>query len=275
LNRKNCLLVIVLLLAASPLAAGLRYEFTESSRTEETSKSTRLTGRAVIEGEMSRLDVLSGNQYSPGSYIISHGQQQVYVVDPSTKSYVQYATDQRRVNPNRVKITSLKTNFMEVKEDGSPIIAGFPTKRYRMQLSYDIEVMVGTITIRQHVESVIDKWLTNAFDHVIGQYRDNVNDLKTGNPEIDALIEAETTKFKGLPLKEQSVIVTSGEKKSNNRNNNLPTTRKRTREMSVSKIEEVSVSPNLFVIPVDFVQGQPTKAPNTTTQYLTMEPDGQ
>lgn len=263
---------MALLLPATQIFGGLRYEFTESNRVEETSKSTHLVARAVIEGPMSRLDVISGNRYEPGNYIISHGDNTVFVVDPTTKSYVEYATGQRRVNPDRIKISNLKTNFQELPDGG--LIAGYPTKHYRLQLSYDIEVLMGTITIRQTVESIIDKWMTNAFDHVIEQYRDNTDDLKTGNAAIDSLIEAEATKFKGLALKERSQTVASAEKKSRNENVNLPTTRKRTREMVVSKIEEVAVSPNLFAVPVDFTKGQQTKAPGTTTQYLTMQPDG-
>jgi hypothetical protein len=227
--------------------------------------------RAVIEGEKSRLDIISGTQYTPGNYIITHGDQVVYVVDPETKSYVEYAIDQRRVNPDRVKISNIKTNFNELPDGG--LIAGYPTKHYRLQLNYDIEVMMGTIAIRQSVETVIDKWMTTAFDHLIQQYRRNLDELKTGNPEIDSLIETESTKFKGLALRERTQIVTSGEKKAGSSNVNLPTTRKRTKEMVVSKIEEASVSPNLFAVPVDYTKGQPAKAPGTTTQYLTMQPD--
>lgn len=272
-NVKICrhLLVAVALLYATPLLAGIRYEFTETSRTEETAKSSTLTARAFIEGGMSRLEILAGTQYTPGNYIISHGDNRFYIVDPPSKTYVEYTVPEQKNDTSRIKITNLKTSFSEVSEPGSNLVAGYPTKHYRLQLSYDIEVMMGTMPIRQHIETQIDKWMTTAFDHLIAQYRENVNDLKTGNPEIDAIIETESTKFKGLALRERTQIVATSEK-SSNKNNPLPSTRKRITEMVVSKIEEAPASPNLFVVPVEFVAGKPSKAPTTTTQYLTMQP---
>jgi hypothetical protein len=272
LKKRLRLFVVALLSMATPLFAGLRYEFTESTRTEETAKTTHLVARAVVEGAMSRLDVLSGDRYEPGSYILTHGDNRIYVVNPAQKSYAEYSGSDRPVNPERVQIKNVKSNFIEVPEATPVVIAGYPTRHFRLQLTYDIEVQMGTITIRQSVETAIDKWVTNAFDHIVEQYRANLDDVKTGNPQIDALIATEASRFRGLPLRERSQIVTRAEKSKSSKVN-LPTTRKRTREMTVSRIEEVTVSPNFFAIPVDYKLGQATKPPGTTTQYLTMQPE--
>jgi hypothetical protein len=273
LKIRECLFVAALLLSAVPLFGGIRYEFTETTRTEETGQGTHMVARAVIEGGMSRLDILSGNRYEPGSFILSHGDNHIYMVNPAQKSYVELETGQR-INPDRVTITDLKSSFTEVPQTELSIIAGYPTRHYRLTLSYRIEVRMGTIPIRQYIDTTIEKWTTGAFDHVIEQYRSNVDELKTGNPEIDALIEAEATRFKGLALRERTQIVSRSEKKSKGGNVNLPSSRKRTKDMVVSSIEEVAVSPNFFAIPVDYTGGQPTRPPGTTTQYLTMQPDG-
>jgi hypothetical protein len=276
LKKRSYLLIAALLFSATPLSAGLRYEFTKSVRTEETSTTTNLVARAVVEGEMSRLDVLAGNRYEPGSYIITHGDRRIYVVDPAKKSYVEYTSNQNNpINPERVKIIDPKVTFTEIDEATPTLVAGYPTRHFRLKLQYDITVLVGTITIRQNVETVIDKWMTTAFDSVISDYRDNLEDFKTGSPAVDTLLEAEATRFKGLALRERVEIVTRIEKKSRNVNNNLPSTRKHTSEMVVTKIEQVQVSPNYFVIPVEYTKGSADKAPSTTTQYLTMQPDRQ
>ncbi len=263
-----------MLLIATPLLAGIRYEFRETSRTEETAESTQLVARVVMDGEMSRIEVVSGNKYQPGSYMITHGDERVYVIYPDTKSYLEYTTGSSQLNSERVQITNPKVSFAEVPGD-SPVIAGYPTRHYQLRMTYDITIQMGTITISQIVDTLIDKWTTSAFDHLIGQYEDNIDELKTGNPGIDALIDAEATKFSGLPLRQLTQIITRGDDKKKNPNNPLPSTRKRTTEMVVSKIEEAQVSPNLFAIPVDFTKGAAAKAPGTTTQYLTMKPEGQ
>lgn len=275
MKKAKYLLATALLLVTTPLLAGLRYEFTESMRTDEATKSTTLSARAVVAGDMSRLEVLGGNRYEPGIYMITHGNDRVYVVNPENKSYLEYETNSRVLNPDRIQVTNLKSEFQEVSDGTPSVVAGYPTKHYRLTMTYDITVRMGSMSIKQNVMTVIDKWMTTAFDEVIEKYRENINELKTGNPEIDTLIETEASKFKGLTLKEHTQIITRVEQKKKNSNVNLPSTRKRTKEMVVSMIEEVQVSPNLFAIPVDYTEGQPTKAPGTTTQYLTMQPDGQ
>ncbi len=268
-------LLVCSVLFAVPAFGGIRYEFQEVTRGSNATKNTNLVAKAVIDGEMSRLDVVSGNLYRPGNYIISHGDNRIYVVQPLEKSYTEYQTGDNSIPPGKVKITNPVVEFREIQDPSKAVIAGFRTKHFRLTLRYDITVQVGMLPITQRVHSTIDKWMTNAFDHVIGSYQDNIEDLKTGNPAIDLLIETEASKFSGLALRQQTVIVTTSVTKRKSSARNMPTSRKRTTEMVVMAIEEVDVSPNQFAIPLDYTRSDSPLPPSSSTHYLNMKPDGQ
>jgi hypothetical protein len=132
-------------------------------------------------------------------------------------------------------------------------------------------VVLGTMTIRQRVDAVIDKWTTTAFDHIVAQYLDE-RDVLTGKPDVDALLEAEASKFKGLTLKQKTVITTTPEQRKKNSELKMPASRQRIREMEVTKIEETAVPADTFAIPAGFKKADEV-APATSAHYLTMEPE--
>lgn len=264
-------LLVCCALITTPAFGAIRYEFQEITRTQDASKTTSLVARAVVDGNKSRLDVISGNRYHPGNYIISHGENRIYIVQPAEKAYLEYETGTNEISPDKVQITNPKVNFQEVKDPVTAIIAGFPTKHFRLQFAYDMTVKIGTITIIQHVDATIEKWTTNAFDHLIAGYRDNTGDLTTGNPAIDQLVAEEATKITGLSLKEETITRTTAMSSKTSGKS----TRERKKEMLVSLIEEVDINPSHFAIPIEFSRVDAPKAPTASATYLTMTPDGQ
>ena len=99
--------------------------------------------------------------------------------------------------------------------------------------------------------------------------------ISTGNPAIDELIRAETTKIKGFPLK-QTIRITMTDLTASKRTSSelkLPATRTRTRELTVTSIRETTPQDSWFAVPanykrVDFVE----RANKSQTQVLSMEP---
>lgn len=260
-----------LILVSAHADAALRYEYRENLVAENRIKSTNMTARAVLDGERGRIDILSGDRYTPGTFILRDGGTRLFFVDPERKQYDEVPIP-KGPDPEaaqRVTITNPKIEFQEIGD--GPVIAGYPTRHYRLSSSYDMSVMLGTVTIRQKVNAVIDKWTTTAFDHIVAQYLDE-RDVLTGKPDVDALLEAESTKFKGLTLKQKTVITTTPEKGMKGSKLNLPASRQRIREMEVTKIEEVPVAAGLFSIPSDFRKSD-DKPAETPVHYLTMEPE--
>src|SRR5205814_6621174 len=92
--------------------------------------------------------------------------------------------------------------------DDHPVFAGVPTDHYRLTLNYDITLMMGTIVLRQNVHTTVDKWTTVMFGDVSETFLAN-SSVRTGNPKLDEIIQLETTKIKGFPLRETTQIVTT------------------------------------------------------------------
>lgn len=272
--RKNALSILsAAILTCASADAALRYEYREDVIAENSIDTKKMTARAVLDGEQGRIDVLTGNRYAPGSFILRDGDVRLFFVFPDRKQYheVQIQKGPNRETANRVMITNPLISFEEL--DDSPLIAGYPTHHYRLKASYEMSMKFGTVVVRQKVEATVDKWTTTAFDAVIAKYQDD-SELTTGNSEVDLLIQTEASKFKGLPLKMRSIVRTTPEQRMQGSKLNLPASRQRIREMEVSKIEEVKVSPEIFKVPDGFKRSTET-APAAAAQYLTMEPTDQ
>lgn len=269
--RNSRWILPALILVTVHADAALRYEYRENLVAENRIKSTSLTARAVLDGERGRIDILTGDRYTPGTFILRDGGTRLFIVEPDRKQYteVQLPTGPNPEAAKRVTIENPKIAFTEV--GAGPVIAGYPTRHYRLSTSYDMTVLLGSMTIRQRVEAVIDKWTTTAFDAVVAQYMDE-RDLLTGKPDLDALLEAEATKFKGLVLKQKTVITTTPEQRMKGSELKLPPSRQRIREMEVTRIEETQVPADLFSIPVGFKKAD-ASTPATSVHYLTMEPE--
>jgi hypothetical protein len=270
--RRNALWILsaAIVLVCTNAGAALRYEFRENLIMENSLDSKNMTARAVLDGEKGRIDVLSGNQYAPGSYILRDGKLRLFFVFPDRKQYNEGPIKKgpNKEQANKVSITNPQIAFEELPDGG--VIAGYPTRHYRLTTSYEMSMTFGKVVVRQKVEATIDKWTTTAFDDFIAQYQDD-SELATGNSEVDMLLQTEASKFKGLPLKMRSVVKTTPEQHMQGSKLNLPATRQRVREMEVSKIEQVTVSPDLFTIPLGF-KPSTDMAPAASAHYLTMEP---
>ncbi len=271
MTRNTWWLLSALILVSTHVDGALRYEYREELIAENRIKSTKLTARAVLDGERGRIDILSGDRYTPGTFILRDGGTRLFFVDPELKQYteVPLPSGPDPEAAKRVTITNPKIEFTELGD--GPVIAGYPTRHYRLSASYDMAVVLGKMEIRQKVDAVIDKWTTTAFDHIVAKYLDE-RDVLTGKPDVDALLEVETTKFKGLVLKQRTVITTTPEQRMKGSKLPLPSTRQRVRDMEVTKIEETPVPADLFSIPAGFKKSADT-APATSVRYLTMEPE--
>ncbi|HVR40397.1 MAG TPA: hypothetical protein VMU84_14975, partial [Thermoanaerobaculia bacterium] len=90
IEMKNALVVVVVvaLFVTLPMFAAVQYEFFQKSSSDtEAMPSTDMSARAIIEGDKSRIDVIGGNTYPPGTYVITtDGSRRVFFVDPTMKT---------------------------------------------------------------------------------------------------------------------------------------------------------------------------------------------
>jgi hypothetical protein len=270
-----------LLLAAglAPAASGaVRYEFKQVTKSDiESIPSGDLSGRVVLDGARSRVDFLGGSLYRPGTYVIAlDSARRMMFVDPSKKRYSEINASNAAppLSGTDIKISNLHADLQNL--DDHPIIAGYRTNHVRLQTTYDITIMFDTLPLKQSVNTIIDKWVTTAFGDA-GELFLVAGAAKTGNPDLDKLIDAEAMKVKGVPLKQVITIATGSDVAGRNSSSKLQLAqvRKQNSELVVTDIREVKTEETDFQVPPAYIrqEKQSSDTPDATPVHmLSMEP---
>ena len=278
--KKNLLVFTVLLLVTTaPSAwAAIQYEFRQTTSSDlESIPSTDCVGRAIIDGDRSRVEFTSGNAYPAGTYIVAtNGSRSMIFVDPSRKSFVEVNAASVASSIGSRKITIANKKIDVTKMDDQTTVAGFPTEHYRMTMSYDITVAFGNLPLTQTVKTTIDKWTTSAFGDVSDTFLAG-GALHTGNPDLDDLVSAENSNIKGFALRQVVNVTTINNRAPKSGETELKVSRTvtQTRELLVTSIQPLAkLDLATFVIPATFHKAGPIhddtqKAP---IQVLSMEP---
>jgi len=277
---KKTLLAVGLVLVVRTAAAGVEYEFRQSTHSDvESIPSSDFSGHAVIDGDRSRVDFVGGTAFPPGTYVIcTNGARTQTWVDPSKKSYVEINAGSvaTAIGASHINISNKKIDVQQIEDH--PVIAGLPTKHYRLTISYDISVPFGQIPLKQSVATVIDKWTTDAYAGVVESFLGG-GAIKTGNNDIDDLIDAENTRISGFALKE-TVNVTTINSMPQVAGSHLPQSRTRTqtRELTITAIQaKADIPATTFVVPAGYHRADPLRddTQKAPLHVLTMEPSGQ
>ena len=268
---KRLLVTLALAMIAVSSNAAIQYEFMLKNTSDDDARgSADMTGRATVDGFRSRVEFLSGSLYPPNTYVLSTDSTgRLYFVDPAKQWYTEINTAgiATALGASSIKIDNLKSNF-ETLEDKKKI-AGHETSHHRVTLAYDITVTMKTIPVKQHVETEIESWTTDAFGDVPQNFLSR--GMRTGNADLDRLLDAESSKVSGFPLRQLVTTRTFYDKPARTKINR-PSTRTITRETCVTKIQQTEVSPTQFTIPVSYRRAEQGEAPKTQTQTLTFDP---
>lgn len=277
---RKSVLGVILLMAVQTASAAIRYEFRQTTSSDmEGANATDCSGRAVIDGEKSRVEFTYCNAYPSGSFVLTtNGSRVLTFVDPAKKSFadVNAGAVASALGSTKIVINNRKVNTVEMPDH--PVIAGMPTDHIRLSMEYDITVTFGNLPLTQSVQTIIDRWTTMAFGDVAEIFLSG-GALRTGNADIDDLFAFENARGKGFPLKETMRTTTinnrAGAVKSKLAVSRMVTV---TRELEVSSVQQVShVAANTFLVPAgyhraDAIKDDTQKAP---IQTLSMEPSGQ
>jgi len=280
--KKNLpLFALFLFVVTAPSAfAAIQYEFRQTTTSDlESIPPTDCAGRAIIDGDRSRVEFVSGNAYPSGTYVIAtNGSRMMTFVDPSKKSFVEVNAGSvaTAIGARKISIANKKIDVTKMADQTT--IAGFPTEHYRMIMSYDITVAFGNLPLTQTVKTTIDKWTTSAFGDVGDTFLAG-GALRTGNPDLDDLISAENSNIKGFALKQIVNVTTINNRAAQNSETELRMNRTvtQTQELVVTSIQPTAaVNVATFVVPVTYHKAGPVhddteKAP---VQVLSMEPSG-
>ena len=274
---KNRLLPGVLtLLIAFPAAAAVEYEFRQSTRSEIQGMPSRdVEGKAVVDKSQSRVDFKKGSAYANGAYVISSDSaRQLIIINPEDKTYstIDVAGAITDLGHAPILVENLKTNARTLNDH--PKIAGFPTDHVQIDTSYDMTISFGSLKIKQSVHTVIDRWTTTAFGDVSDTFLVG-GPPKTGNAELDKLIDLETSKFHGLALRQVISITTSAvDRRALKSELKLTRVRKQSSELIVTAVRPVQIASSYFEIPKSFRKSDksPAKPEEAAVESLTLEP---
>lgn len=268
---KRLLITLALATIALPSFAAIQYEFMLKNTSDDAAKgSSDLTARATIDGFRSRIEFLSGSLYPPNTYVLSTDSSgRLYFVDPAKQWFTEINTAgiATALGASNIKIENLRTNT-EVMTDKKRI-AGFDADHYKITLSYDITVVMKTIPVKQHVDTEIETWSTTAFGDVPKTLFSS--GMRTGNAELDRMLESETSKVPGFPLRQLVTTRTMYDKPARTKIER-PSSRTMTRETWVTKIQETKVDASQFVIPVTYRRADQPDLPKSQQQTLTFDP---
>lgn len=259
-----------LLLCVSWMAAGaVVYDFRQSHQGERQSGApSEAQGKGIIDGDRSRVEFTGGNAYPPGAFIISTlGANRVVFANPQTKAYAEMdlAGMTARLS-SEIQIRNMRTRVEQLPDH--PTVSGFPTDHYRIETTYEITLHRSPLSLTQNVHSVVEKWTTNAFGDVAGAFVD-LNAFRTGNAEIDQILESELAKVKGLPLRTVTTVTTTGA-------GSLARTggrRVQTSELLLSNVRIESVASTAFEVPAGYTKAEPSTAGQPGVHMLSMEPE--
>ena len=269
---KKLLVTVALSLIAVSASAAIQYEFTQKNSTPAAVEPvTDLTARAIVDGDKSRVDFLGGTLYPPGTYVIStDAARRLLFVDPTKQWFTEFdtATVASALGSSNIRITNFKSSF-ELRED-RPVIAGHATEHSRLAMRYDITVTVKGIPLKQRVETDVDTWATT--DFAAASASSFLTTIRTGNVDIDRLLDAEALKVKGFPLRQTVTTRTVADLPPSRSELKTPTTKTIVREMWVSSIREMTADPSMFKLPVGYRRADVPEVPKAATQTLTFDP---
>ncbi|HEX5758265.1 MAG TPA: DUF4412 domain-containing protein [Thermoanaerobaculia bacterium] len=245
----------LLLLAAVPATAGLRYQAT--TKTEGGAAST-MTVEGWVSGEKAKVLFRESTQpmTEAGTYLLTpDGGKTMYLVNPEEKTYAEW--DLQAMLGMAGALTGggmgpmFKMDFSEPKveklldEDGGTV-AGLPTRHTRFRTSYTVTVKVMGMGNTSDVVTEQDLWTTDQLQDVgLGVWLRAAP--RSGNEQLDKVIAAEMGKVAGFPLKSVTVSTTKGKKGKE--------TVSRT-TMEVTELDRTDVADSTFALPAGYQEIQ-------------------
>ncbi len=241
---------IAILILPFILFSDLLYEFSGRSWTDENKKEIPIEGAVYLKSPtFFRVEFKKSENpmLSEDSVILSKDLKSVYLLNTKDKTYAEL--DFEKLMQSMANITGSLLNLqienpkVEVRagnEDKN--ILGFPCKHIIVETSYDMKMKVLFIKNKQKIHYISQYWIAKDFPLILKDYYQEKS-FKTGIPDLDKLIEQETSAVKGMVLKLKKVTETKNEKGEIS---------KVYEETEIIKIEEKDLPSSYFEIPKDY-----------------------
>jgi hypothetical protein len=262
--NSSSLTILGLLLLSAPALAGEVYRFAVSQNEEDTPPADKgQTLTVLVDGTKYRVE-LPPDPGSPRPYsvLISKDGNREIALDLPHHTYFE---------PKAAKITSALFHLLPIAGDRSVSqvtmtalvqpeeLSGAPVQRHEIKLSYDITLVIPPPAnlpsgVKGQSETVHGKvsvdaiyWMSDGEAPVLPKLLRP--DLHTGFPEVDAKLDRALAALKGIPVKQQVTVTTTGDKGTEPRAS--------TRTVLLENHKKRETKASLFEIPAGFRMHEP------------------
>lgn len=251
---RSILAATLFLAVAVPCFAGIHYKAVTKTEADAQRGSGDIQAEGWVSGDNAKVAFVesSGNPVlKQGMYLVTKdGGKTLYLVNPEEKTYAEWSLQgllgavgavMNGLGP-LLKIQFSPPKVEKILEEDGGMVAGLPTRHYKLRTSYTMTVRVIGIGNTTDVVSDQDVWTTTKLQDVgLGVWL-RAEPPRTGNAEFDKLLAAEALKFEGFPLKMVSVNTSTAKK-----GNRTQTTRS---TMEVTQLDaNATVPASVFEIP--------------------------
>lgn len=250
---KRTLIALALFTVVSPALAGMTYQFNSVTTGRG---GGGVTGKAFVEGPNMRMEITTGDGlfFTADSVLLSRdGMKTLSVLNTKEKTYFDFSIEELLNMAGNVMKSmggmmelAVENPSVEMSSEGDGgMIEGYPTKKILVKSSYSLNMKIMGMKTSQMIKSETESWVTDK----IGQENTSffqLRGLKSGMPELDKLIAAETAEVKGFPLK---VVRTQTTMRGDKRDTNTTTT-------TVTNIQKGPIASEQFTIPAGYTKSE-------------------
>lgn len=254
-------LVVVLCVAAVPALAGIHYRaMTTTEAVDGKGRPQVMEVEGWVDGEKAKITFTE--TFSPltpkGSYLLTEdGARTVYLVNPEQQTYARWSIEGMLglvggILQGLQGVGSFQFSEPQVEkllEESGGKLHSLDTQHYRYRTTYALDVKVLGFRQSTEVDSLQDFWTTSQLsDTGLGLWL-RKDPPKTGDANFDKLLDAETAKMVGFPLKTITVTTQRQIKKKTGKVGKETVTRS---TMEVTSLSQESVPDSHFVLPTGY-----------------------
>lgn len=249
--QRLCAAIGATLLAAGTAAAGMRYESTTRTVDEDGDTQQVFVVTSWVDGDKARIEFqeAKGGPVPDEAYMITvDGGATVFLVNPDEETYMEWNLDRmfqalgdlQQASGGMVSMdfTDTSAEYQGSSPGGS--ILGYDTTKHSMDSQFTMQIKVFGMKQSSTVATETETWMTDELSAPgFGAWL-RETPPKTGDAELDAMLDGIAAKLDGVVLKSVSNSVTTDEKGRETRS---------TSTTEVTSIEETDVDPSTFEIP--------------------------
>jgi hypothetical protein len=255
-QSRTIVFALLFALAAAPGFAGIHYKSVTKTQGGGGENPADISVEGWVSGDNAKVEVQdSANPIlREGTWLMTkNGAKTIYLVDPKEKTYAEWdpaamlgaaGSVLNGVGP-LVKFEFSDPKVEKLVDEAGPALLGQSTRHYKFRTSYTMKIKVFGMGNESATVTEEDIWVTDQLkDPALGVWLRSEG-LKTGNQQLDKIINSERGKLTGFPLKTVSVNT------STNKKNNKQT--KTTTTMEVTQLDtKATVPASAFEIPAGY-----------------------